>query len=92
MIQQTIAFVALANLRYINALNNNHNNNNPRFEPLQVSSDDVVRALRSFPFGSAGGPDGLSPQHIANLVAGATDDSLQPVSYTHLTLPTIYSV
>ena len=50
---------------------------NPRFEPLQVSSDDVVRALRSFPFGSAGGPDGLSPQHIADLVAGERDDSLQ---------------
>jgi len=50
---------------------------NPRFEPLQVSSDDVVRASRSFPVGSAGGPDGHSPQHIADLVAGATDDSLQ---------------
>ena len=50
---------------------------NARFEPLQVSSDDVVRALRSFPLGSAGGPDGLSPQHIADLVAGATADSLQ---------------
>ena len=49
---------------------------NPRFEPLQVSSDDVGRALRSFPLGSSGGPDGLSPQHIADLVAGATDDSL----------------
>ena len=42
-----------------------------------MSSDDVVRALRSFPLGSAGGPDGLSLQHIADLVAGATDDSLQ---------------
>ena len=37
-----------------------------------MSSDDVVRALRLFPLGSAGGPDELSPQHIADLVAGAT--------------------
>jgi len=42
-----------------------------------MSSDDVGRALRSFPLGSAGCPDGLSPQHIADLVAGATVDSLQ---------------
>jgi hypothetical protein len=49
---------------------------NPRFEPLQISSDDIQRALRSFPLGSSGGPDGLTPQHIADLLTGATDDSL----------------
>ena len=50
---------------------------NQRFEPLQVSKEDVLRALRSFPLGSSGGPDGLTPQHINDLLAGATDDSLQ---------------
>jgi len=50
---------------------------NQRFEPLQVSKEDVLRALRSFPLGSSGGPDGLAPQHINDLLAGATDDSLQ---------------
>ena len=50
---------------------------NQRFEPLHVSKEDVLRALRSFPLGSSGGPDGLTPQHINDLLAGATDDSLQ---------------
>ena len=50
---------------------------NQRFEPLQVSKEDVLRALRSFPLGSSGGPDGLTPQHISDLLAGSTDDSLQ---------------
>jgi len=48
-----------------------------RFQPLQVSSDDVRRALRSFPAGSSGGPDGLTPQHLLDLLIGATDDSLE---------------
>jgi len=29
---------------------------NPRFESLQVSKEDVIRALRTFPLGSSGGP------------------------------------
>jgi len=35
---------------------------------LVVSEDDVLRAVRSFPCGSSGGPDGLRPQHLADLV------------------------
>jgi len=31
ILEQFVAFVALANLRYINALNNNNNNNNNDF-------------------------------------------------------------
>jgi len=50
---------------------------NPRFEPLQVSKDDMMKALRTFPLGSSGGPDGITAQHIRELLAGATDDSLQ---------------
>lgn len=35
---------------------------------LQVTENEVLRAINSFPSGSAGGPDGLRPQHIADLV------------------------
>jgi len=48
-----------------------------RFLPIQVSSDEVQRALRSFPNGSSGGPDGLTPRHIIDLLTGATDNSLE---------------
>jgi len=33
--------------------------------------------LQSFPPGSSGGPDGLTPQHIPDLLTGATDNNLQ---------------
>ena len=36
-----------------------------------------MKALRTFPLGSSGGPDGITAQHIRDLLAGATDDSLQ---------------
>ena len=29
---------------------------------------DVLKAIRSFPAGSCGGPDGIGPQHITDLV------------------------
>lgn len=35
---------------------------------LVVSEEDVLKAIRSFPAGSAGGPDGIRPQHILDLV------------------------
>ena len=35
---------------------------------LQVHEDDILRAIRSFSAGSSGGPDGLRPQHILELV------------------------
>jgi len=50
---------------------------NSRFEPLQVSKEDIMKALRTFPLGSSGGPDGITAQHIRDLLAGATDDTLQ---------------
>ena len=36
---------------------------------LQVSEQEVKHAVKSFPLGSAGGPDGLRPQHITDLVS-----------------------
>jgi hypothetical protein len=35
---------------------------------LQVTEDDVQRAVRSFPAGSSGGPDGIRPQHVVDLI------------------------
>jgi hypothetical protein len=36
--------------------------------PLSITSKDVLKAVKSFTSGSAGGPDGLRPQHLANMV------------------------
>ena len=36
--------------------------------PFQVEQLDVEAAIRSFPSGSAGGPDGLRPQHLLELI------------------------
>ena len=49
---------------------------NSRFSPLQVNPGDVKRAMRTFPLGSSGGPDGLTPQHIIDLLAGDSDGRL----------------
>ena len=35
---------------------------------MDVSEAEVVGAIRSFPCGSAGGPDGLRPQHLKDLI------------------------
>ena len=36
--------------------------------PIQVSEDQVAKAILSFPCGSAGGPDGLRPQHLKDII------------------------
>jgi hypothetical protein len=35
---------------------------------LEVTSSVVTRAIYSFPAGSAGGPDGLRPQHFKDII------------------------
>jgi len=52
--------------------------------PLQVSPAAVIAAIKSFPNGSAAGPDGLRPQHIKDLLIGATDDTPLLLSVTDL--------
>ena len=42
--------------------------NNVIGKALHVDQYDILRAIRSFPAGSSGGPDGLRPQHILELV------------------------
>ena len=39
---------------------------------LFVSSTDVHKAIKSFPCGSAGGPDGFKPQHLKDLTSDFT--------------------
>ena len=40
-----------------------------QFGSIQVTETDITRAIRSFPAGSSGGPDGLRPQHILDMTA-----------------------
>ncbi len=38
-----------------------------------ISDHDVAKAIHSFPNGSAGGPDGLRPQHLKDLVSASAE-------------------
>ena len=46
----------------------------PLTPALQVSPSDVRLAIMSLPNGSAGGPDGLRPQHLKDLLAVCTSE------------------
>ena len=37
--------------------------------PVPIAEEEVARAVHSFPNGSAGGPDGLRPQHLKDLIS-----------------------
>ena len=41
--------------------------------PIKVSIEEVSRAIRSFPCGSAGGPDGLRPQHLKDMTSTSAE-------------------
>ena len=59
----------------------------PSEEPSRcpiVSADEVALAIRSFPNGSTGGPDGLLPQHLKDMT-GASAESGGPVLLSALT-------
>ena len=59
-----------------------------RFDAIQMSDTDIINAVRSFPAGSAGGPDGITPQHLKDLLATVTDGRLlnQLVQFINLLL------
>src|SRR6218665_1234130 len=40
----------------------------PTTTPLQISEAEIRSMMRSFPKGSSGGPDGLRPQHVSELL------------------------
>ena len=56
-----------------------------------MSPKEVARAIRSFPCGSAGGPDGLRPQHLKDMI-GSEEEGGGPqllralTSFTNLIL------
>ena len=39
--------------------------------PIQVSAEEVAKAISSFPCGSSGGPDGLHPQHLKDMTGSS---------------------
>ena len=55
----------------------------PSLSP-SISEEAVVKAIHSFPNGSAGGPDGLSPQHLKDMT-GASAQSGGPALLRALT-------
>ncbi len=44
---------------------------------FEVSRVDVIQAIRSFPCGSAEGPDRLRPQHLKDVVQYSDEDNLE---------------
>ena len=71
--------VAEPNDRTLQALKEKHPAPHPNYSPppapaptegqaIQVSPEEVARAIRSFPCGSEGGPDGLRPQHLKDMI------------------------
>ena len=56
--------------------------------PISVSEEDVDHAICSFPNGSAGGPDGLRPQHLKDLIGASAEGSFfgTLTSFTNLVL------
>ena len=49
---------------------------------LQFTENDVLSAIRSFPTGSSGGPDGIRPQHI---IASRGSADIKPTLLTAIT-------
>ena len=43
--------------------------NNSRFQALQITPEDMIKRLRSFPRGSSGGPDGITPQNLQDILS-----------------------
>ena len=44
--------------------------------PLTMTSETVMTELQSFPVSSSDGPDGLTPQHLKDLVSNNTSSEL----------------
>ena len=40
---------------------------------ISISEEDVCHAIQSFPRGSAGGPDGIRPQHLSDLTSASAE-------------------
>ena len=44
---------------------------------MHVSPEDVIRCLKTFSAGSSGGSDGLTAQHLRDILSGAPDEKLK---------------
>ena len=55
------------------------------FTSIEVSKDEVLKAIRSFPNGSAGGPDNLRPQHLKDMTAASAEGGGRLLSLEALT-------
>ena len=44
-----------------------------KFTPFQATFSDISKALRSFPLGSSGDPDGVTSQHFSDLINNNAD-------------------
>ena len=44
---------------------------------FKVSEDEIINAIKAFPAGCAGGPDGLQPQHLKDMIGPAAESSRQ---------------
>ena len=42
-----------------------------------VTVEEIINTIRSFPNGTAGGPDGLRPQHLKDLTGATTNGGAQ---------------
>ncbi|XP_055351591.1 uncharacterized protein LOC129597910 [Paramacrobiotus metropolitanus] len=51
----------------------------PPQEAARITREEVFAAVHSFPKGSAAGPDGLRPQHLADLVGAKLDAHSAPL-------------
>ena len=65
--------------------------NEPPHALSTVTEEEIIHAIRSFPNFSAGGPDGLRPQHLKDMVESLADDGCQVLlsalaSFTQLVL------
>jgi len=47
---------------------------------LCIDEAEVLQAIRSFPVGSSGWPDGFRPQYLLGLVCWSVVESLVPIS------------
>ena len=55
-----------------------------KFPTSQFTEEDVAAAIRSFPAGSSGGPDGVRPQHLRDLTTNKETGHLLVTSLTAL--------
>ena len=60
-------------------------------EDLIISSSVVRKAIYSFPAGSAGGPDGLRPQHLKNILVNAGDELESEIMHSVTTFVNLVS-